>query len=120
MNLVDKVKIGYKDYKINMVNGNVVDGAKVCYGTIEYNNGNINLSTLHDIEQQKCTLIHECLHGIDDVVEADLTEDQVRLMAKGLYAFIKDNPNLFKEETHGKENCTKNESTNDGNGQSSS
>lgn len=95
INIPSKVKIGYNDYSVNKIDGNVIDGNKVCYGNIEFEKGNINISSLYSEDMQKCTFIHECLHGIDDVVEADLTEDQIRLMAKGLYAFIKENKNIF-------------------------
>lgn len=96
VNIPEKVKIGYKDYKITKVDNKFVsEDDKVCYGDIEFDKGNINIATIYDEDQQKCTLIHECLHGIDNMVEADLTEDQVRLIAKGLYDFIKSNPQLF-------------------------
>lgn len=97
MNITDKVKIGYKDFKVNLVKDNVVDENKVCYGNIEYDNGNINLSMLYSEDQQKCTFMHECIHGIDDIFEVGLEEDQVRKLAKGIYQFIKDNPEIFKE-----------------------
>lgn len=96
MVIPENVKIGYKDYKVNIVDGDVVDGNKVCYGNIEYENGNINISSLYSKDQQKCTFIHECMHGIDDIVEAGLDEDQIRKISKGLYQFIKDNPGIFK------------------------
>jgi hypothetical protein len=99
MNIPSKVKIGFKNYDVNVINDNVVANDKICYGSIEYDKGHIKISNLHSEDTQKCTLIHECLHGIDDVVEAELSEDQVRLIAKGLYAFIKDNPNLFTIDT---------------------
>lgn len=98
MKLVDKVKIAFNDYKVNIINGHVIDKDIVCYGNIEYAKGNINISNLHSEDWQKCTLIHECLHGINEEVEAELTEDQIRTMAKGLYCFIKDNPYMFKED----------------------
>lgn len=97
MVIPDNVKIGYKDYKVTMVDGHVIDDNKVCYGCIEYNDSNINISKQYSIDQQKCTFLHECIHGIDDVVEIGLDEDQVRQLAKGLYQFIKDNPEIFKQ-----------------------
>lgn len=89
------VKIGYKAYNVNIVDKEVVDGNKVCYGNIEYDNGNINISSLYSEDQQKCTFIHECLHGIDEIMETNLDEEQVRKLAKGIYQLIKDNPNMF-------------------------
>lgn len=96
LNIASEVKIGYKNYKVNMVDGDVVDNNSVCYGNIKFDEGNINISKLYSKDQQECTLIHECLHGIDDIVEAGLNEEQIRKLGKGLYAFIKDNPDMFK------------------------
>lgn len=96
MNIPEKVKIGYKDYKITELETKLVsEDDKVCYGNIEYDKANINISTIYDEDQQNCTFIHECLHGIDELVESNLTEDQVRLISKGLYDFIKSNPQIF-------------------------
>ena len=89
------VKIGYKRFKVSRVEEEVVHGNRVCYGRIDLDNDEIVLSKLYSQSQQECVLIHEVLHGIDDVVEAGLSEEQVRKMGKGLYMFIQDNPNLF-------------------------
>ena len=95
MKIPKSVKIGYKDFTVNMVDTDVVSENKVCYGSIDYNKGVINLSTLHSIDQQQCTFIHESLHGIDEIAETELSEDQVRKLAKGIYQMIKDNPEVF-------------------------
>lgn len=95
MIIPEKVKIGYKDYKVNMKDGNVIDDNALCYGNIEYDKGNINLSKLYTADQQKCTLIHECIHGIDDIFDIDLSEEQIEKLGKGVYGFIKDNPEIF-------------------------
>ena len=97
LKIPDKVKIAFNEYTVTMVDSYVIVDDKVCYGNIEYSKGNINISNIYSEDLQKCTLIHECLHGIDEVVEAELTEDQIRLMAKGLYVFVKDNPEIFKD-----------------------
>lgn len=92
-----KVKIGYKEYEVKMRDSDVINGNEVCYGTIKFEDGEINIANIYSEDMMKCTFIHECLHGIDDIVEAKLTEDQIRLMSKGLYTFIKDNPNIFND-----------------------
>lgn len=97
MRIPEQARIGFKDFHVNMIDGNVISDYKVCYGNIEYDNGNINISALHSEDQQNCTFIHECLHGIDEVFEIGLEEEQVRKLAKGIYTFIKDNPDIFKE-----------------------
>lgn len=102
MQIVENVKIGYREFKVVKTNSPIIEDDKVYYGNIYFDTGTINLSTCNYSEdQQKCTFIHECLHGIDEITESGLTEDQVRKMAKGLYAFIKDNPNVFSEDNQG-------------------
>lgn len=96
MNIPSMIKIEYNDYKVNLRNGVVIKDEALCFGKIDYRKCIIDISTDYAEDVQKCTFIHECLHGIDEVVEAELTEDQVRLMAKGLYSLIKNNPNIFK------------------------
>jgi hypothetical protein len=98
MNIPNKVKIGFKDYVVNRVDGPVISDRLVCYGDITYDTGVIRLQNVdlsEDMEQ--CAFIHECVHGIDDVAETNLTEEQVEKFSKGLYALIKDNPEIFKK-----------------------
>lgn len=105
MEIPNRVKIGYKDYKVNKVEDNVIVNDSTCYGKIDFDKDSIDISALYSEEQQKCTFIHECLHGIDENVETDLTEDQIRKIGKGLYDFIKSNPNIFIDnETDKSEN----------------
>ncbi|NFA59468.1 hypothetical protein K8O96_12080 [Clostridium sporogenes] len=99
MNIPNKVRIGYKDFKVNLVGHDVIYDNAVCYGNIELDNGIINISNLYSQDQQKCTFIHECLHGIDENVETKLSEEQIRKLSKGLYQFIKDNPDVFTKDT---------------------
>ncbi|OOM72909.1 hypothetical protein CLPUN_46120 [Clostridium puniceum] len=99
MEIPSKVKIGYQNYNVNIIDGNLVDDNKVCYGNIDYDKSNINISDLYSEDQKKCTFIHECLHGIDDIMEINLDEDQIRKLGKGLYQFIKDNPGIFNEKS---------------------
>jgi hypothetical protein len=96
MNIPDKVKIGYKDFKINKVDGEVIEDDEICYGVIYNDKGFINISGKYSEDLQKCTVIHECIHGIDNVFDIGLKEEQVEKLAKGLYGFIKDNPEVFK------------------------
>ena len=58
----------------------------------------IEISTSHSLDTQKCALVHEILHGIDEMYKLGLKESQVEQLTKGLYQVIKDNPDMFKEE----------------------
>ena len=97
MNIPEKVKIGFKTYEIKKINDDVIADSKVCYGSIQYNDGIVNISTLHSEDLQKCTLIHECIHGIDDIFDIGLEEEQVVQLGKGIYQFVIDNPGMFKD-----------------------
>ena len=98
MYIPDKVKIGFKDYIVNKIDGPVVSGDSVCYGDVAYDTGIIRLQNANlSKDMKQCCLIHECIHAIDDITEIGLTEEQVRKLSKGLYGFIKDNPEVFNE-----------------------
>ena len=46
------------------------------------------------IDNVKESMLHEAVHAVDADRQAGITEDQVRKMSLGLYAFIKDNREL--------------------------
>lgn len=94
MNIPHEIKIGFKKYKVEKVE-DLDDGSKLLYGNIDFDNDVINICNKYSDAQQTVTLIHESIHGIDDLLEIDLTEDQVRKLGKGIYQFIVDNPSLF-------------------------
>ena len=91
MNFPSRLKIGGKNYKVNYVNDNVVDGTTVCYGNISFDLCHINISTLYHEDHQLCTLMHEVIHGIDDYIGIGLTEEQTMKLSKGLLGFIREN-----------------------------
>ena len=97
MNIPKKVKIGYKDYEVIQASGPLENNNKLCYGCIDYDSGKLNIATDYSTDTINNTFIHECLHGIDDVTEIGLTEEQINTLAGGIYAWIKDNPKIFKE-----------------------
>ena len=48
------------------------------------------------LDQQKDTLLHECLHAIDHEMDTKMSERQVRLTATGLLPFLRANPEIVK------------------------
>ena len=94
MKIPTTVKIGYKDYAIEQLN-NLDDGSVLLYGQIHYNKEVIELQKTYTHNQKLCTLIHEIIHGVDDMNDIGLKENQVIKLAKGLYQVIKDNPEMF-------------------------
>lgn len=61
-------------------------------GQIHSTNHEIRIS--NNATDQRETLLHEILHGVSDAMDADLTERQVRVVVRGLYAAIRDNPDV--------------------------
>lgn len=78
--MIDKVKIGWKEYKISKEEKCsilVVEGAEF-YGQISYDKQMIYLRKENSEEQDKVTLIHEVLHGISEMYNLNLSEDIVK------------------------------------------
>jgi hypothetical protein len=46
-------------------------------------------------EQERSTLLHECIHAISDSLGLGLSEKQVQGIETGLYDLNKSNPRLF-------------------------
>ena len=44
------------------------------------------------VEQLQDTLLHEVIHAIDEAMDARMSESQVKKLATGLLAVLKDNP----------------------------
>jgi hypothetical protein len=44
------------------------------------------------LEQLQDTLLHECIHAVDEAMDARMSESQVKKLATGLLAVLKDNP----------------------------
>ncbi len=97
MNIPEKIKIGYKDYEVKKVNDKLFDNDTLCYGVIHYNVGLIEISSIYSEDTQKCALLHEILHGIDDIFDIGLHEEHIVKLAKGLYQVIKENPEVFRK-----------------------
>jgi len=46
------------------------------------------------LEQEADTLLHEVIHAIDEAMDCNMKETQVKKIATGLLAVMKDNPRL--------------------------
>ena len=46
--------------------------------------------------QKKATLIHEIVHGLDEMYGIDLKEKQVEKLGNAFYMLLKENPNTFE------------------------
>jgi hypothetical protein len=46
------------------------------------------------LEQEQDTLLHEVCHAVDEAMDAKMKETQVKKLATGLLAVLKDNPSF--------------------------
>ena len=46
------------------------------------------------LESEQDTVLHECLHAVDETLGLQMNEYQVTVLATGLLAVLKDNPSL--------------------------
>lgn len=96
MIIPEKVKILFKEYEV-IEETNLHDGQSELYGQIRYIDEVIALNPASSEEQKKATLIHEVLHGIDDLYRIGLEEEQIEKLGNAMYMFLKDNEEMFKE-----------------------
>lgn len=96
MVIPEKIKILYKDYTVTQEQ-NLHDSEDDLYGQISYSDQTIRLGKQYSDEQKKVTLIHEIIHGLDDMYQIGLSEKKVSKLGVALYQMIKDNPELFGE-----------------------
>jgi len=85
-----KVKIGPYDYTVERF-PQVVKGGDVYYGRCFKDQCRIEIATSHPAQIIDVALMHEYLHGIDEVYDVGLEESQVDRLATGIMAFLKDN-----------------------------
>lgn len=91
--MLDRIKIGWKEYRVSVVEPDhslILDG-KECCGTINFDSSTIHLNGLMSNEENKNTLIHEILHGIEDMYGIELGEDKVDRLGNALFTILKDN-----------------------------
>lgn len=95
MNIVEYVKILYKNYEV-AEEINLHDENGDLYGQIHYLPERILLNKDASEEQKKATLIHEVIHGLDEMYNIGLKEKQVEKLGNAFYMLIHDNPDMFK------------------------
>ena len=95
MRIPDKVKILYKEYGIEEQN-NLHNNGGDLYGQIRYLTEKILLNSESSQEQKQATLIHEIVHGLDEMYCIGLKERQVEKLGNAFYMLIQDNPQMFE------------------------
>nr|DAQ16231.1 MAG TPA: llama Aa1 VHH domain, Botulinum, VHH, antibody, botulinum, neurotoxin.6A [Caudoviricetes sp.] len=97
MTLCGEVKVGYKHYKVKEEQ-NLHESEAELQGQIRYLEQEIALREDITEESKEATLMHECLHAIDEMYGIELSEEQVERLGNALYMFIEDNPQMFRGE----------------------
>lgn len=101
---MDNIKIGYKTYEIVKIKpqSTLIEGCELL-GEINHVENQIQVNAAYSEEEQKITLIHEVLHGIDELFSIELEEEQVEQLGKGLFLVLTDNNlNVVRYETKDK------------------
>lgn len=93
--MIDKVKIGNQTYDVFEVE--CVDKHDTLKGMIKYYDSVIRIDNGMTLEQKQETLLHEIIHGVEQFMNLDLEEDEVKQLGRGLHMVFKDNPSLLDE-----------------------
>lgn len=98
MKIPDKVKIGGITYTIDFSTKPDPSDVEVD-GNIRYSAQKITIRSGLDEgdEYKEFVLVHEVLHGIFNMMSIEQKEEIVEKISRGLYAVIKDNPEMFSD-----------------------
>lgn len=64
------------------------------YGICDHNAQTLHIQGDLAPDQERDTLLHEVLHAVDEAMGTNLEEAQVRSLATGLLAVLRDNPSF--------------------------
>lgn len=98
MIIPDSAQILYKKYTVGFDSNVRDDKGDLLYGQIDHIEQLITLNEDAGLEQQKATLMHEMVHGLDELYGIGLKEKQVEKLGVALYMLVRDNPGMFTEE----------------------
>jgi len=97
MNIPKKIKIGGKNYKVE-VTANFDNGANRYSGEIDYCNLTIRIVPSAK-QRMEADFLHEMIHGIyDHLGYTNHDEKKIDEFANALYMIIQDNPEIFGKE----------------------
>lgn len=101
MRITDRVKIGGIKYRVK--SKSLIANNPDCDGQITYSGQLIELRSDMDkhSDYAKGVFLHEILRGIFEHCGIEQDENIVNRLAAALYMTMKDNPNIFKEDSDG-------------------
>jgi hypothetical protein len=88
----DKVKVLGKPFKVTYTSGDPLSDD--LNGECDTDKQAILIREGQPLESEQDTILHECLHAIDEAVDARLKETQVKKVATALLAVLKENPSF--------------------------
>ncbi len=88
----ERIRILGKRFSVEYANGAPLDDG--LNGECDSDKQHILIRDGQPLESEQDTLLHECLHAIDEAMGLKLKESQVKGAATGLLAVLKDNPSL--------------------------
>ena len=97
MIIPESVSILFKKYTISHEKHMRNENGDQLYGQIDYMEQTITLNEAAGAEQQEATLVHEIIHGLDEMYDIGLKEKQVEKLGNAFYMLIRDNPEMFAE-----------------------
>lgn len=89
-----RVDIMGKDFTIERVD--LIDGKSGVAGQIDGDEARIRIKKGMSRDMEIDTVLHEIVHGIDYIMDLDLTETQVKRISSGLHCVLKQNPKLTR------------------------
>jgi len=113
MIIPEVVRIGSCDYEVILTDKVTLKESHQCYGHIDWEHHVIEIDkTLQDVQGLEHTFLHELVHGIVYERSLDLeNSDEETIadeLAKGLHQVIRDNPEMFLDDSYFEED-TENE-----------
>lgn len=96
MQLPEQVKIGPHIYKVETQAQIRGDKNEELWGQIRHTEAVIAIQTNLPPERMLAVFLHEAVHGIDEYMHLDLSEEQVIRLGSGLAALLLDN-NMLRD-----------------------
>lgn len=90
------VRLAGRTFKLNISKARFGPRDVVHFGLYQPIEGVVNINGNMILDQQKATVVHECLHDFDMNSNYDLGEKRVNTLAALIYAWMRDNPELVR------------------------
>ncbi len=104
MNIPSKVKVAGYEYTVERPQTSFLEGCDALDGFHNSYNQTIKVAQVGSEDYQNTVFLHEVLHAILFAYTPNKQdEDLVEQIAKGLFQFIKDNPEIFSDCKEGEQ-----------------